>query len=78
MIILGIFGIIIGVISLILVAVAFIPLLGWLNWLIIPLAVLGLVFGILARRSSGIAAILLCSAAIIIGIFRLAIGGGII
>jgi len=51
---------------------------GWLNWLIIPLAVLGLVFGILARRSSGIAAILLCSAAIIIGIFRLAIGGGII
>lgn len=78
MIILGIIGIIIGVICLILSAVAFIPLLGWFNWFIIPAAVIGLVFGILARKNAGVVAIILCSAAIIIGIFRLALGGGIL
>lgn len=78
MIILGIIGILTGVICLLLVGVAFIPLLGWLNWFILPLAIVGLIFGILARRNTGIIAMVLCSAAIIIAIFRLAIGGGII
>ena len=78
MIILGIIGAIIGIICLILVAIAFIPLLGWLNWLIIPIAIIGLIFGILSRKSGGLAAIILGSTAITIGIIRLMLGGGIL
>jgi len=78
MIIFGIIGTAIGIICLILTAIAFIPLLGWFNWFIIPVAVIGLVFGILGRKNTGLVAIILCSVAIIIGIFRLAIGGGVI
>ena len=36
-------SLIIGFVALVLAVVAFIPLLGWANWLIIPLAVIGLV-----------------------------------
>ncbi len=70
---------VVGIICLPLVGIAFLPLLGWANWIIIPFAVLGLVLGILGIRSTpGIIAISLCSAAIVIGIFRLTLGGGII
>jgi TRAP-type mannitol/chloroaromatic compound transport system permease small subunit len=78
MMILGIIGAIIGIICLVLAAIAFIPLLGWLYWLIIPIAIIGLIFGILSRNNGGLAAIILCSAVIVIGIVRLALGGGIL
>ena len=78
MILFGILGIFIGIMSLLMVAIAFIPLLGWMNWFIIPIAIIGLIFGILARKGTGVAAIILCSTAIVIGIFRLALFGGII
>lgn len=78
MIILGVIGIIIGIISLLLIAVAFIPFLGILNWFIIPVPVIGLIFSILGRKNTGVVGIILCSAAIIIGVFRLALGGGVI
>lgn len=78
MIVFGIIGTIIGIICLILTAVAFLPLLGWFNWLIIPIAVIGLIFGILGRKNAGLVAIILCSAVIIIGVFRLALGGGVL
>ncbi len=34
-------SIIIGVVALLFAVIAFLPLLGWANWLIIPLAVIG-------------------------------------
>ena len=34
-------SLIIGFVALLCAVVAFIPLLGWLNWLIIPLALIG-------------------------------------
>jgi len=37
----NIVSLIIGFVALILAVIAFIPLLGWANWLIIPLAVIG-------------------------------------
>lgn len=54
MIILGIIGIIIGIISLLLIAIAFIPFLGILNWFIIPVPVIGLIFSILGRKNTGV------------------------
>jgi hypothetical protein len=62
--------------------VFFLPLLGALNWLNIPLAVIGLIVSSLSiigarRKEIGIAGIVLCSLAIVVGIARLKIGCGI-
>ena len=55
--------------------VGFIPLLGWFNWLILPLAFTGLIFGLLAESNSGRNVnIVVLTAAII----RLSLGGGIL
>ena len=57
-----------------LAAIAFIPLLGWANWLIIPLAVIGAGIG---AASNGKAGRNLNLFVIVVGIIRLMIGGGI-
>ena len=66
---------IIGLIALIIALVGFIPLLGWLNWLAIPLAVIGLVLGLLSRETNGRNINLVVLA---LAIVRLALGGGIL
>ena len=68
-------SLIIGVVALILALVAFIPLLGWANWLIIPLAIVGAVVGMF---SSGTAGRNLNLFVIVVGVVRLMLGGGII
>jgi hypothetical protein len=68
-------SLIIGIIALACAAVAFIPLLGWLNWLIIPLAVIGAGVGQVSGSSSGRNLNLFV---IIVGIVRLMLGGGIV
>lgn len=68
-------SLIIGVVALILALVAFIPLLGWANWLIIPLAVVGAVIGMISRSSAGRN---LNFFVILIGVVRLILGGGIL
>lgn len=65
----------IGVVALILAVFAFIPLLGWANWFIIPLAVVGLALGVLSKEVSGRNLNLVV---IVVGIIRLSMGGGII
>ena len=67
-------SLIIGFVALICALVAFLPLLGWLNWLIIPLAILGAAVGMISRGTAGRNLNLFV---IIIGVIRLAIGGGI-
>jgi hypothetical protein len=54
--------------------VGFSPLLGWLNWFVRPLAVMGLVLGLLGQKTSGlhITVVVLALATI-----RLALGGGL-
>jgi hypothetical protein len=66
---------IIGLVALILALVGFIPLLGWLNWFVIPLAVVGLVLGLLSQKTSGRNVNLVVLA---LAIIRLALGGGIL
>jgi hypothetical protein len=68
-------SLIIGVVALILGLIAFIPLLGWANWLIVPLAIIGAVFGMLSRGTAGRNLNLFV---IVIGVVRLMLGGGIL
>ncbi len=68
-------SIVIGMLALILVVVAFIPLLGWANWIIIPIAVVGLALGAMSDQTSGRNLNLVV---IGIGVLRLVLGGGIL
>lgn len=68
-------SLIIGLVALLLAIVAFIPLLGWANWFIIPLAIIGAVLGMISRGTTGRNLNLFV---IVIGIVRLMLGGGIL
>lgn len=68
-------SLIIGVVALIGALVAFLPLLGWANWLVIPLAIVGAAIGVLSRSTGGRNLNLLV---ILIGVVRLMLGGGIL
>lgn len=72
---LNLVSIIIGLVSLVFVAVAFLPLLGWANWLVVPLAVIGAAIGAMSRGSVGRNLNILV---IVIGVLRLILGGGIL
>ena len=68
-------SIIIGIVALVCALIAFIPLLGWANWLIIPLAIIGAVIGMISRGTAGRNLNLFV---IVIGVVRLMLGGGIL
>ena len=72
---LNLVSLIIGVVALLCAAVAFIPLLGWANWLIVPLAVVGAGIGAVSGGTSGRN---LNIFVIAVGVIRLMLGGGII
>jgi hypothetical protein len=67
-------SLIIGVVALLFAMVAFIPLLGWANWLIIPLAVIGAGVGVISRGTAGRNLNLFV---ILIAVVRLMLGHGI-
>ena len=71
----NIVSLIIGVFALLCAVVAFIPLLGWANWLIIPLAVIGAAVGMASRSTAGRNLNLFV---ILVGVVRLMLGGGIL
>jgi hypothetical protein len=68
-------SLIIGLVALVLAVVAFLPLLGWANWLIIPLAIIGAVIGMLSRGTAGRNLNLFV---ILVGVVRLMLGGGLL
>jgi hypothetical protein len=72
---LNLVSLIIGAVALVCVAIAFIPLLGWANWLIIPLAVIGAGIGAVSGSTSGRNLNLVV---ILIGVLRLMLGGGLL
>jgi hypothetical protein len=71
----NVISVIIGLMALIIALVGFIPLLGWLNWFVIPGAVVGLVLGLMSTKTSGRNINLVVLA---LAIIRLALGGGIL
>jgi uncharacterized RDD family membrane protein YckC len=72
---LNLVSLLIGFVALIFVAVAFLPLLGWMNWLILPLAIIGAAIGLVSRGRAGQNLNLLV---IVIGVVRLILGHGIL
>ena len=67
-------SLIIGAVALLFALIAFIPLLGWANWLIIPLAVIGAVVGMISRGNGGRNLNLFV---MVIAVIRLILGHGI-
>ena len=49
----NVISLIIGVVALLCAVVAFVPLLGWMNWLIIPLALIGAGVGVVSKSTTG-------------------------
>ena len=72
---LNIVSLLIGLVALACAAIAFIHLLGWANWIIIPLAVIGAGIGQMSGSNMGRNLNLFV---IVVGIIRLMLGGGII
>jgi hypothetical protein len=72
---LNLVSLVIGLIAFLCALVAFIPLLGWLNWLIIPLALVGTLIGAMSAAKSGRNLNLFV---IVVGVIRLMLGGGIL
>ncbi|MGB3317600.1 hypothetical protein [Sphingopyxis granuli] len=72
---LNLLSLVIGVFALVLAIPAFIPLLGWANWVIVPIAIVGLALGAMSGRTSGRN---LNIVVIVVGVVRLMLGGGIL
>jgi hypothetical protein len=74
-----------GVLAILAMLVAFTPCLGALNWLVIPFAAIGLILSIVAwanappgRKGGALAGMVCCGVAVVMGLMRLVIGGGIL
>jgi hypothetical protein len=80
----GLISFILSLVALLLTVIAFIPLLGWLNWIFIPVTILALMGNIifyfvdLGMKKLAMAGIIISIVALLIGLIRLNIGGGII
>ncbi|MDE0878662.1 MAG: hypothetical protein OSB00_08350 [Sphingomonas bacterium] len=70
----NIISILIGFVTLAFGLVAFIPLLGWMNWFVIPIGIVGAALGALSTSRSGRNLNLVL---IVIFALRLMLGGGI-
>ncbi|QYJ06567.1 hypothetical protein [Qipengyuania flava] len=72
---LNLLSILFGLVSLVVVIPATIPLLGWANWLALPLIAIGVVLGQLSSSNGGRN---FCLIVLLIAAVRLTLGGGII
>ncbi|ABF44550.1 MULTISPECIES: hypothetical protein [Deinococcus] len=69
-------SLILGILAALGLLLGFLPLFGWLNWLVVlPPAVLGLIFGALARDRSAVTLNVVVAA---LGALRLLLGGGLL
>jgi len=78
-------GLVLGILAIVGMMIAFIPCLGWLNWLNIPFSAIGLIISIIAlattkqgSKGMAIAGVVLCAIAIGLGLLRLIAGGGVV
>ena len=72
---LDILSILFGIVSLVIVIPATIPLLGWANWFALPLIVVGILIGQMSSSNGGRN---FCIVVLLIAAIRLSLGGGII
>lgn len=81
----GLISVLWGIVALLWMIVAFIPLLGWGNWFMIPFAVVGAIIAAIGialttpeKRGRAKAGLVLNGVAIVVGMLRLSLGGGIL
>ena len=81
----GLISVIWGIVALLWMLLAFLPLLGWGNWFMIPFAVVGALIAAIAllltrsgHRSRAKLGLILNVVAIVVGAIRLSLGGGIL
>jgi hypothetical protein len=71
---LNLVSVLIGLVTLAFGLVAFVPLLGWMNWLVIPIGIVGAAVGAMSSSNGGRN---LNIVLIVIFAIRLSLGGGI-
>ena len=81
----GLISLLWGIVSICWMVLAFIPLLGWGNWFLIPFASIGALIAAVGiavtapgNRGRAKTGLILNGIAIIVGIMRLQLGGGIL
>ncbi|MBT2133247.1 hypothetical protein KK137_02770 [Croceibacterium sp. LX-88] len=72
---LNVLSILTGIVALVLAIPSAIPFLGWGNWIVLPIAVVGIGLGALSRSNGGRN---FCLIVFGIAVVRLMLGGGII
>lgn len=72
---LNIISILIGLVALVFAIPGLVPFLGWINWMVLPVALLGAGIGVLSSSNSGRNLNILV---LLVGIVRLSLGGGFI
>lgn len=80
----GFFSLIFSLVSLLLTMIAFIPLLGWLNWIFVPISIISLILNSityninLGFRKLAKIGLTISVVSVVIGILRLHLFGGIL
>lgn len=81
----GLISVLWGIVAMVWMVLALIPLLGWGNWFLIPfaavgaiIAAIGILFTSSARTGRAKTGLLLNGIVIVVAIVRLGIGGGIL
>ncbi len=74
-------SLILGIIGALFALIGIIPLLGLMNYVAIPLLLIGLILGIIGctkKKGTSIAGTIICLLFLLIAIIRLIMGGGIL
>lgn len=81
----GLISVLWGIVAMLWMVLALIPLLGWGNWFLIPfaavgaiIAAIGIMFTSRENRGRAKAGLVLNGIVIVVGIIRLSLGGGIV
>ncbi|MDZ4349826.1 MAG: hypothetical protein U1A22_09870 [Xanthomonadaceae bacterium] len=80
----GLLSLLWGIVSLIVMVVAFLPFLGWGNWLVVPFAAAGALFSVISQaltagdgKGRAKTGLILNLVALVAGVVRLSLGGGL-
>jgi hypothetical protein len=79
----GFIGFVMAIVAGFFTLIALIPFLGWLNWFIIPFAFIALILNLIytlrgSGRIFGIIGTVICAGALVLSIFRLVTGFGLL